>query len=291
MFSLLRLICANEPLSEQPSSTYIEDESVLMHIHLRSPISGSFSSEICDSENVVPHEDLLRHPPSSAWKNEDLKNIPLLIDSPLLSGSASQAVDFWPGPDDLATWTWNQYKKYVTTSLDSFGLQVSQMALRIYNGTALQSNNSNFTAEYLYTTMVSDIRQSCPVNTLANQLSQISRSPIYRYTLTDRPSTAVRLFNYTAKYSFHMWDLIAFFGNMEKFLTNPEPEDEAFAEVVQNMVSTFVKSGGENVGESDWLRFPKKMANLARNITFGNINKTECKFWSESKLDVYAWVS
>ncbi|GIY56994.1 neurotactin [Caerostris extrusa] len=124
---------------------------------------------ICEKHRKITYvrRDLLRHPPSSAWKNEDLKNIPLLI------GSASQAVDFWPGPDDLATWTWNQYKKYVTTSLDSFGLQVSQMALRIYNGTALQSNNSNFTAEYLYTTMVSDIRQSCPVNTLANQLSQI----------------------------------------------------------------------------------------------------------------------
>ncbi|GBO29315.1 hypothetical protein AVEN_104405-1, partial [Araneus ventricosus] len=78
--------------------------------------------------------ELLQRPPVSAWKNEDLKSIPLLI------GSASQAVDFWPGPDDLPTWTWNQYKKYVTTSLDSFGLQVSQMALRIYNGTALQSN-------------------------------------------------------------------------------------------------------------------------------------------------------
>ncbi|GBN93180.1 hypothetical protein AVEN_66967-1 [Araneus ventricosus] len=79
--------------------------------------------------------ELLQQPPVSAWKNEDLKSIPLLI------GSASQAVDFWPGPDDLPTWTWNQYKKYVTTSLDSFGLQVSQMALRIYNGTALQSNS------------------------------------------------------------------------------------------------------------------------------------------------------
>ncbi|GFY19879.1 uncharacterized protein TNCV_2145721 [Trichonephila clavipes] len=88
-----------------------------------------------------------------------------------------------------------------------------------------------------------------------------------------------------------MWDLIAFFGNMDKFLSNPEPEDETFAEVVQNVVSNFVKSGGENIGESDWLRFPKKIANLARNITFGAINKTECKFWSESKLDVYAWVS
>ncbi|CAL1278444.1 unnamed protein product [Larinioides sclopetarius] len=260
-------------LGKDDASFRIRDQNDL-------PIQGIFPEQL-----IVMDGELLQQPPASAWKTEDLKSIPLLI------GSASQAVDFWPGPDDLPTWTWNQYKKYVTTSLDSFGLQVSQMALRIYNGTALQSNSSNFTAEYLYTTMVSDIRQSCPVNTLANQLSKVSRSPIYRYILTERPSNSVRLFNYSAKYSFHMWDLIAFFGNMDKFLLSPDQEDEAFAEVVQNMVSNFVKSGGDSIGDSDWLRFPKKIANLARNITFGSINKTECKFWSESKLDVYAWVS
>ncbi|KAF8768162.1 hypothetical protein HNY73_021010 [Argiope bruennichi] len=255
-----------------------------MHI----PNAPHFNNHIrrrLEEDRTLKGRELLEQPPASAWKNQELKSIPLLI------GSAAQAVDFWPGPDDLPTWTWNQYKKYVTTSLDSFGLQVSQMALRIYNGTALQSNSSNFTAEYLYTTMVSDIRQSCPVNTLANQLSKVSHSPIYRYILTERPSNSVRLFNYSAKYSFHMWDLIAFFGDMETFLANPDQDDEAFAEVVQNMVSNFVKSSGDSVGDSDWLRFPKKIANLARNITFGSINKTECKFWSESKLDVYAWVS
>ncbi|KAG8199609.1 hypothetical protein JTE90_009445 [Oedothorax gibbosus] len=259
-------------LGKDDASFRIRDQNDL-------PIQGIFPEQL-----IVMDGELLQEPPTTAWSNKDLKSIPLLI------GSAAQAVDFWPGPDDLPTWTWNQYKKYVTTSLDSFGLQVSQMALRIYNGTALQANDSNFTAEYLYTTMVSDIRQSCPVNTLSKQLSKVSRSPVFRYTLTERPSNPVKLFNYTAKYSFHLWDLIAFFGNIGKFLPNSEPEDTEFADVVQNMVSNFVKSGGESVGNSDWMRFPKKMANLARNITFGNFNKTECKFWSESKLDVYAWL-
>lgn len=78
---------------------------------------------------------------------------------------------------------------------------------------------------------------------------------------------------------------------IETFLPSPDSEDYAFSETVQSVVMSFVRSGGENTGDSDWLRYPKRSANLARNITLGSINKTECKFWSESKLDVYAWVS
>lgn len=50
----------------------------------------------------------------------------------------------------------------------------------------------NFTAEYLYTTMVSDIRQTCPLNTLGHRLAK-SRTPVYRYTLTERPSSPVSI--------------------------------------------------------------------------------------------------
>lgn len=88
-----------------------------------------------------------------------------------------------------------------------------------------------------------------------------------------------------------MWDIISFFMSTDLFLSNPDYDDYAFSETVQSVVMSFVKSGGENTGIGDWLRYPKKHANLERNVTFGSINKTECKFWSESRLDVYAWVS
>lgn len=52
-------------------------------------------------------------------------------------------------------------------------------------------SDPNFTAEYLYTSMVSDIRQTCPVNILAHRLAYQRRSPVYRYTLTERPSSPV----------------------------------------------------------------------------------------------------
>ena len=49
-----------------------------------------------------------------------------------LIGTSSESIDFWPGPVDLSTWTWAQYVKYVTTSLDSFGPKLSNLALSLY---------------------------------------------------------------------------------------------------------------------------------------------------------------
>ncbi len=56
-------------------------------------------------------------------------------------GTAAQAVDFWPGPEDLHSWTWNQYRKYVTQSLDSFEPRVSQLTLQLYNSSNIYGKN------------------------------------------------------------------------------------------------------------------------------------------------------
>lgn len=54
------------------------------------------------------------------------------LNQDFLIGTASESIDFWPGPVDLSTWTWTQYVKYVTTSLDSFGPKLSNLALSLY---------------------------------------------------------------------------------------------------------------------------------------------------------------
>lgn len=120
------------------------------------------------------------------------------IDIPLLIGSASQAIEIYPGPHDLFTWDWKQYTKYVTTSLDSFGPRLSQLTLDLYpplddqcadNGTQLDHCHS---PDYEYATMVTDIRQSCPIDLLAESMAKNFKSPIYRYFVTSTPSKPVR---------------------------------------------------------------------------------------------------
>ena len=59
-------------------------------------------------------------------------SLPSHVSQNLLIGSTAQSIEFWPGPSDLRSWDWDQYVKYVTTSLDSFGPRLSQLALRVY---------------------------------------------------------------------------------------------------------------------------------------------------------------
>lgn len=133
-----------------------------------------------------------------------------MVQVPLLIGSAKQAIEVWPGVEQLANWTWIQYEKYVTTSLDSFGNNLTESALELYlNPSCLtldnQTDSSNSSSqmksasddlddpspESLYASMVSDIRQNCPINDAFRAISVKWKAPVYRYIHTAIPSRPV----------------------------------------------------------------------------------------------------
>ncbi|XP_076334503.1 para-nitrobenzyl esterase-like isoform X1 [Tachypleus tridentatus] len=216
------------------------------------PIQGIYPEQL-----VVVGDDEVPKPPIEAIESKEIADIPLLI------GTSTQAVEFWPGPDDLRHWSWKRYKKYVTTSLDSFGPGVARMALQLYNS----SETTSGTIEELYTTMVSDLRQTCPVNELASTYTDNMKSSVYRYIVTTQPSVSVKAYDYKALYSFHLWDLIAFFNQLEIYIDNPSVEDYAFSNLLHNIVMAFVKSGEPTTEYPDWLKFPKALALLAENVS------------------------
>lgn len=76
--------------------------------------------------------------PSSSF---DLKSLPSGMTHDFLIGSTAQSIEFWPGPSDLRFWTWEEYTKYVTTSLDSFGPSLSHLALSVYSVPTVSSED------------------------------------------------------------------------------------------------------------------------------------------------------
>lgn len=141
-------------------------------------------------------------------------NITNMIQVPLLIGSAKQAIEVWPGVEQLVNWTWVEYEKYVTTSLDSFGNNLTEAALQLYLNTSTntidnQANNTDNSSslplkltfvdindsnpESLYTSMVSDIRQNCPINDAFKAISIKWKSSTYRYIHTAIPSKPVSI--------------------------------------------------------------------------------------------------
>ena len=161
-----------------------------------------------------------------------------------LIGTSANAVEWWPGPNDIRSWSWIQYAKYVSTSLDSFNSSISQLALQHYppdlksfktggfankrkapsfepttKGSAQgadkqrkqmvseqenlneinQLNSENYanknrpksSPESLYTRMVSDIKQTCPINAISENLVKHHNATVFRYIATSEPSYPV----------------------------------------------------------------------------------------------------
>lgn len=206
------------------------------------------------------------------------QTLPFEIRVPLLVGTSAQAIEYWPGPNDLRTWTWSQYAKYVTTSMDSFGPRMSQMALEKYpvkvegeeneeneenedahlnsdtvrvnesdsynssssrdatsTSTISINSNSNTTsfspmkpeaehsAEMMFASMVSDVRQTCPVNKMARSISSVSKSHLYRYIVTAQPSHSVSCLLLNCIKRAHLYRLISsyFFASFSPLLLLP----------------------------------------------------------------------
>jgi len=142
-------------------------------------------------------------------------------DIPLLIGSSSHAIAFWPGPRDLYNWTWNTYNKYVTTSLDSFGPRLSQMTLELYPS-SIQSDLEPMTPQLQYITMVSDLKQICPVNYLSEVLALKAKNPnIFRYVINARTSKPVSDLSFSCcslKNFINFYKLFKIYSKCKKFL-------------------------------------------------------------------------
>lgn len=273
--------CLRRLTAKEVINTYLgkDDPSFRVRDQNDLPIQGIYPEQFCVIDGKL-----------ITGTTEEIFQFGHLTDVPLLIGTGAQAVDVWPGPDDIRRWSWTQYKKYVTTSLDSFKPRVSELALRIYN--ASLPIEIPVTPEYVYTTMVSDVRQTCPVNELSELLAGCLTSPVYRYIISSKPSKPARIYDYNAIYSFHLWDVVSFFDKQEFFVGTTSKEDLAFRDSLQQVISNFVRSTGASTGISGWSKFPKSVAVLSENITIQqNYSKMKCKFWKNHGFHVYTWVS
>ncbi|RWS30206.1 para-nitrobenzyl esterase-like protein, partial [Leptotrombidium deliense] len=240
------------------------------------PIQGIFSEQLIVVDDELVTDALPR----------------FSVDIAMLIGSGEQAIEFWPGPSDLRLWSWAQYEKYVTTSLDSFGPNLSQIALQMYplmiNDASANQSSSELNPELQYATMVSDIRQSCPINALSNNISSSFESPVFRYIVKAYPSDGVRIYDYRSKYGFHLWDAIAFFDQIDKFIRHPSQEDYDFRDHMQKIVMNFVRLNSDNL----WPKLPNAVAYIDNhNITLESLNSDRCDVWLQQGLQSYAWIS
>lgn len=238
----------------------------------------------------------------------------------LLLGSTAQAVEYWPCPRNLNQWNWEEFERYVSTSLNSFSRDTFKKAIKIYDvlseklskPTNNAHNNTGPSPKEVYLTMVSDIRQICPINELADdmqdrnhkvqryivetspsnqEVKDLSSSNLQISTKTSQKRRKIEKINthdyddqdplitqHKPEFAHHTWDLFAFFGFEFDSDFVPQEKDLKFQSHIRQMVKRFVhRDGAPSDSYSDSVTSPNTSTNIytlyAKNGTTLQVSK------------------
>ncbi|KAM4597635.1 para-nitrobenzyl esterase-like [Polymixia lowei] len=247
------------------------------------PTKGHINGPVAVVDGYVLHA-----PPFETWeKGGDFNDVPFLI------GTTEQEADFSPPFDNISMWTWGDYQWFVTDKLRPFGEELPKEALDLYPSSALCPTLDRC-PERAYTTMVSDMRVTCPNNDLASRAAVALRSPVYRYVVTHTPSGAVNvsggLMPFSSRFSFHCLDAVAFFGGLESVLGKSlSVQDQDFQNLFTRLLVKFAKEGKM---ADEWPEYPKATALLSHNLSVvQNYSAKRCQLWQEKGFYSYAWIN
>ncbi|KAL8587513.1 hypothetical protein ACOMHN_000919 [Nucella lapillus] len=238
----------------------------------RMPVKGR---RLDTSKGVVVDGKLLKEPPLQAWKYGRRHDVPLML------STMAQETDLLPFDPTMTSWSWQHYKATVTEQLTPISPSLIRPALQQY------PPDSTLTPEYQYTTMLSDIRMTCPSQVSADLASRKFRSPVFRAVITSSPSTPVNLLNVSAAcYSFHGWDLMVFFGDFAAFGFHPTAEDLQFQKLLRQQMMSFAREGRPEAAVWDVSRMCTAL--LSDHVfPVEHYRKSRCEFWLKNKFVPY----
>jgi len=241
------------------------------------------TQNLFDGAVAVVDKLIVPKPPLLAMMAGEANDVPLII------GTTAHEINIQP-VKNFANSTWEDYSSYVKAKLLPFvGGNVSQV-LSMYNKTL--PDGSSASLQFAYTSMASDIRLTCPNNVLALNASRAFNSSVYRYIVTNAPSSPINLIGFSATFAIHMWDLVALFGFPPAFHYNPSPKDLRF---MRNLRREFGKFIHDDLKDSYWKQYPEHTALFTNSgvkvLNKDGYHKQECDFWLDNGFFSYAWIN
>ncbi|XP_073460435.1 para-nitrobenzyl esterase-like [Aquarana catesbeiana] len=227
-------------------------------------------------------------PPLDVWKEkkEGYSDVPYVI------GTSLQETEFAPFFANLSKWTEEDYRWFVKLRLNTFGGSLADEALALYPTSEFCTQQLERCVEKTYMTMVSDLRASCPNNELAKQAAASLSSPVYRYQVTYTPSRPVKvnsLLTYESWFSFHMLDILGFFGTLDYALGETTEADRDFQRLIRKYFIHFAKEGNM---PPEWPEYPNGTALLSTSLFVGkDYRSTQCALWEKYNMYSYAWIN
>ncbi|XP_056134698.1 para-nitrobenzyl esterase [Lampris incognitus] len=247
------------------------------------PTRGRFIGPVAVVDGYV-----LPAAPFESWeKGGNYSDVPFLI------GTTEQETDFSPPFQNISMWTSQDYEWFVTSKLRLFGEKLPKDALDLYPSSA-PCPTADRCPEKAYTTMVSDMRVTCPNNDLAQRAAAALHSPVYRYVVTHTPSVAVNasggLMPFPSRFSFHCLDAVAFFGGLDLVLGKPPSgRDKDFQALFTRHLVNFAKEGKM---VDLWPEYPSATALLSHSLSVVyKYSAVRCQLWQDNGFYQYAWVN
>ena len=234
-----------------------------------------------DGAVAVVDKTVVSDPPLVAMATGKGNDVPLII------GTTAQEIDIQP-VIDFTNWTYGEYRNHVEEKLRPFlGNDVSKV-LDMYNDSLADEKS----VQFIYSSLVSDLRETCPNNVLALNASKGYKSSVYRYVVTNSPSAPINLFGFPATFACHMWDLVAFFGFPAEFNYIPSDKDKTFMKDLRRELGEFIHKG--TVEEESWKEYPESTALFTDDgvrVPKEEYHKRECAFWLERGFFSYGWIN
>ena len=149
-------------------------------------------------------------------------------------------------------------------------------------------------AQYLYETIVTDVRASCPTNQLVKDFRKSDRlKNTFRYVSAWKPEKSVTLYGrINISYAAHASDSFALFGlkgwEVNGLLTETE---RAFIRSIREVFGLFMRKGrvlGAKPGETIVFNGEGKVQNIQ-----GDYHQEQCKLWDNPSNGFlpYAWIN
>ncbi|KAG9334527.1 hypothetical protein JZ751_007526 [Albula glossodonta] len=190
---------------------------------------------------------------------------------------------------DVPFSTWENGSGY--NKLTPFNASLPKQALDLYPSSD-KCPTRDRCAEWQYTTMVSDMRVTCPNNDLARRAAEALKSPVYRYVVTHTPSRAAipsSLLPFPSRFSFHLLDSLAFFRGLTETLGEMRPADRSFQDIITKYFIHFAKTGEM---PNTWPEYPSHTALLSSNFSVVQNHSSErCSLWKSHGFYQYAWIN